>query len=318
MNNHIGIRCKNIVRKMSGRFATLNTLKRRSVFMNAKAFIQRHPVITYFIMTFIISWGGALAINAPILLRGESLPRLNGILMYPMLILGPAITGIVLTLIVDGKAGVRDLFSRMGRWHVGIRWYAAAFLIPPALILIALFSLHALISPVFMPNLNPSGLMYGIVSALLEEIGWLGFAFPKMRAKHSPLSAALLLGILWGLWHLPVIDFLGAASPHGAYWLPFALAFIVAMTFLRILIVWIYSNTNSILLGQIMHASSTGFLVAFSPLAASPAQESLWYAVYAVELGLVVALVVALYGKYLVRQPAQVKVIEAAIESRII
>ncbi len=275
--------------------------------MNAKAFIQRHPVATYFITTYIISWGGALAIIAPVLLRGEAITRLAGILMYPLLILGPAITGIVLTLIDDGKSGLRSLFSRIGHWRVHVRWYAAALLIPPILILSTLFSLHSLVSPVFLPGLNPLSLMYGIVSALLEEIGWMGYAFPKLRAKYSPLSSALLLGLLWGLWHLPVIDFLGAASPHGSYWLPFALAFIIAMTALRVLIVWIYSNTGSVLLCQIMHASSTGFLVAFSPLTVSPAQESLWYAVYAIGLWIVVALVIMGYGKHFVRTSMLVK-----------
>ncbi len=278
--------------------------------MNIKTFIQRHPVATYFSMTYIISWVGALVVVAPTLLRGESLSRLDGILMYPILILGPCITGIVLISIVAGKQGLRDLFSRITHVHVRLRWYTAALLIPPILILIALFFLRTLFSPVFTPGLNPFGLMFGIVSALIEEIGWMGYAFPKLREKHSPLSAALLLGVLWGLWHLPVIDFLGAASPHGVYWLPFALAFVVALTALRVLIVWVYSNTSSILLSQIMHASSTGFLVAFSPLAVSPAQESLWYAIYAVGLWLIVALVIVHYGKSLIRQPAQVGMVE--------
>ncbi len=280
--------------------------------MNGKAFVQRHPVVAYFLMTFIISWGGALAMLAPTLLRGEAITRLNGILMYPVLILGPCIAGLILTGIVDGKQGLGDLFARIGRWRVHPGWYAAALLIPPMLILIALFSLRTLLSAVFTPGLNPFGLLFGILSALLEEVGWMGYAFPKMRAGRSPLSAALLLGVLWGLWHLPVIDFLGAASPHGAYWLPFALAFIVAMTALRILIVWIYSNTGSILLSQIMHASSTGFLVAFSPLAVTAAQEGLWYAVYAAGLWLVVTLVTVRYGKHLVRQSGQVKALEVS------
>lgn len=195
----------------------------------------------------------------------------------------------------------------MGHVRAHVNWYAAALLIPPALILLVLFSFSALLSPVFMPSLHPINLLFRIIAGFLEEIGWSGYAFPKMRLKRSPLAASLLLGMLWGCWHLPVIDFLGAASPHGAYWLPYALAFIIALVALRVLIAWIYSHTSSIPLAQIMHASSTGCLAALSPVPILPAQEALWYAGYAIALWIVVAIVVAMYGKRLLRQERQVQ-----------
>jgi uncharacterized protein len=68
---------------------------------------------------------------------------------------------------------------------------------------------------------------------------------------------------------------------------------------MRVLIVWVYSNTSSVLLAQLMHASSIGFLVVLSPLSVSPAQEMLWYAAYVA----VPWIVVARCGKRLVRQP---------------
>ena len=74
----------------------------------------------------------------------------------------------------------------------------------------------------------------------------MGFAFPKMRLKLHALGAAVLLGIFWGVWHLPVIDYLGTATPHGVYWLPFFLSFTAAMTAMRVLIAWLYSNTKSV------------------------------------------------------------------------
>ncbi len=270
--------------------------------MSIKAFIQRHPVVSYFVMTYLISWFAAFLVVAPVLLRGRAIPELDGVLMFPALLLGPSITGITLTAIVDGKSGLRNLFTRMGHVRAQVSWYAAALLIPPALILLVLFSFSALLSPVFMPSLHPINLLFGIIAGFLEEIGWSGYAFPKMRLRRNPLSASLLLGVLWGCWHLPVIDFLGAASPHGAYWLPYALAFIVALVALRVLIAWIYSHTNSIPLAQIMHASSTGCLAALSPVPILPAQEALWYAGYAIALWIVIAIVVAMYGKRLLRQ----------------
>jgi membrane protease YdiL (CAAX protease family) len=280
---------------------------KREKAMNIKTFIQRHPIVSYFVMAYTISWLGAFLIVAPGLIQGEAIPRLDGLLMFPVMLLGPSIAGITMTAIVDGRSGLRNLFSRMGKWRVGIQWYAA-LLIPPVLILGVLFSLRTLISPVFTPNINLLGIVYGIVPGFLEEIGWTGFAFPKLQSRYGTLTGSFMLGVLWGLWHLPVIDFLGAASPHGAYWLPYALAFIVAMIAMRILIVWVYTNTKSILLAQLLHASSTGFIVVLSPLAVSATQEALWYWVYAALLWVVVAIVVLLYSKRLARQPAQVQV----------
>jgi hypothetical protein len=80
---------------------------------------------------------------------------------------------------------------------------------------------------------------------------------------------------------------------------------IVAMTAMRVLLVWIYSNTGSLLLAQLTHASSSGFLVIFGPQAISPAQGTLWFAVYAVVLWIPALIVMAKYGRTFVRQPQQ-------------
>jgi predicted neutral ceramidase superfamily lipid hydrolase len=158
------------------------------------------------------------------------------------------------------------------------------------------------------------GIVFGLVPGFFEEVGWTGYALPRMRVKLNPLTAGILLGLLWGLWHLPVIDFLGAAAPHGLYWLPFLLAFVALLTAMRVLIVWVYSNTSSVLLAQLMHASSTASLVILGPSRVSPAQETLWYAIYAAVLWIVVALVIARYGKRLTRQPIPMKTTQTAIE----
>jgi CAAX protease family protein len=179
-----------------------------------------------------------------------------------------------------------------------------ALLTPPVLILAVLLTFRTLVSPVFTPSLFLLGISFGIVPGFLEEVGWMGFAFPRMQGKRNALAASLLLGVLWGLWHAPVVDYLGAATPHGVYWVPFFLAFVAILTAMRVLIVWVYSNTGSLLLAQLMHVSSTASLVLLDPARVSPAQETLWYAVYAAVLWIVVALVAARYGKRLVRQPS--------------
>lgn len=87
--------------------------------------------------------------------------------------------------------------------------------------------------------------------------------------------------------------------PHGIYWSRFLLAFSLAMTAVRVLIAWIYTNTKGVLLAQLMHVSSTASLVIFSPPAVNGGQEALWYALYAVLLWLAVAIVVKAFGRSL-------------------
>jgi hypothetical protein len=120
-----------------------------------------------------------------------------------------------------------------------------------------------------------------------------------MQTRLGTLQAGVLLGLLWSAWHLPVIDFLGAASPHGTYLPLFFLSFATAMTAMRVLIGWIYQNTQSVLLAQFMHISSTGALVVFGPFQMTPAQETVWYFTYGVGLWIVVAALVAWFGRAL-------------------
>jgi len=253
----------------------------------------RRPTAAYFLLAFFISWIGAFLLVAPRLAHGETIQKFTGLMMFPFMLLGPSISGIFLTWRFDGGSGLRNFFSRLSPRRIQPRLLAALF-IPPVLILSILFVLSKTASPAYAPNHFFPGAGFGAVAGFLEELGWTGFVFPRMIAgRKSWLPSAVLLGVLWGCWHAPVIDYLGAATPHGSAWLPFFLAFIASITAIRVLICWLYTRTQSILLAQLMHAFSTASLVVFSPGSISPFQEALWYALYAAGLWFLIGLLFA-------------------------
>jgi hypothetical protein len=219
--------------------------------------------------------------------------KMVGLIMFPIMLLGPSVTGIGLTRIdpnrwrSDRSEGSLHAMRRirLGRWYAGL-------LIPPILILIVLLFLKTCVSEMYAPNKFFIGITFGVIAGFLEEIGWMGFAFSVLSAQSSELSATALIGLLWGFWYLPVIDFLGPATPHGSYLLRYFLTFIAVMTAMRVLIAWLYARTKSGFLAGLMHVSSTGSLIALSPPVQTARQEVLWYSIYAGILWIAVALVV--------------------------
>ena len=249
--------------------------------------LRRRPVAWFYGLTCLISWTGALLVAAPALLRHEPVSQFTGLLMFPAMLFGPPLSGILLTAFLEGRAGLRVLLASLSPRRLMMRSAVLLFL-PPALIFVVLTVISRLASPIFAPNLFLLGFFFGFPAGLLEEVGWTGFAYPHLCAGQSRFRASIQLGLLWSCWHLPVINYLGAVSPHGQWWPAYFLAFALAMTAMRVLIGWMVSESNSLLVAQMMHISSTGSLVVLSPPRVSAAQEALWYAVYGVLLWCVV------------------------------
>jgi membrane protease YdiL (CAAX protease family) len=258
--------------------------------MNIKSLIEKRPAISYFILTFLISWTGAFSLVASKLIHREPIPTFYGILMFPLLLLGPFLSGIILTLITGGIKGIRSLLSKLNPGKIPEPWYLVLF-IPPAFILFVLFLLSIVVSKEYHPNVFPIGFLFGILAGFMEETGWMGFAFPNMSKKRSPFANSIILGLIWSIWHLPAINFLGTAIPHGAWWFSYFLSFAMVMTAMRVIIVWIYRKTESLLLCQLMHISSTGFLVTLSPSPMSIQHEPAWYFAYSILLWAIVILI---------------------------
>jgi membrane protease YdiL (CAAX protease family) len=249
--------------------------------------VRRFPVASYFAVVYGVSLVSLVVIGPPSPHPPATQPpsASASLLLFPVMVIMVGVAGVGLAAATGGRAAVSALWHSMRRWRVPPACYAA-LLIPPLAILVALLALRLLVSPAFVPNLFPVGLLFGVTAGVLEEPGWSGFAYPRLRARLGPLPGAVVLGFLWGLWHLPVVDSLGAASPHGQAWPAFFGAFVLVLTSLRLLICWVYTGSGSLLLAQLLHASSTGFLVVLGAAHTTPAQEATWYACYGLLLAL--------------------------------
>jgi len=244
-----------------------------------RTFIRTHPLATYFVLTFAISWGGVLLVVAPHGIPGttEQTDRLFPY-VYLAMLAGPSVAGILLTGLVQGRAGLRDLLSRLLRWRVGARWYAVAILAAPLLTLGVLLVL-SLLSREFLPGILATddrvsllvfGIAVGLGAGFFEELGWTGFATPALRRRYDVLTTGLILGVLWGAWHFLVNVWGGgnwAGSLSSALFLPSVLTSLAVLPAYRVLMVWVHDRTESLLVAMLMHVSLTASMVILQPLA---------------------------------------------------
>jgi membrane protease YdiL (CAAX protease family) len=160
-----------------------------------------------------------------------------------------------------------------------------------------------LVVPELKPTFLQIGILFGLSAGFLEEIGWMGFVYPKMRLRFSILRASIYLGLIHALWH-GVADFLGNVNSFGENWLPYFAGFFVFVVALRVIIAWVYENTGSLLLAQLIHASSSGFLSVF--VARTEFSGETWYifyVAYAVVIWLVAAIIILRNEGRLLKQP---------------
>jgi uncharacterized protein len=220
----------------------------------------------------------------------SALQPLEAGLIFVLMLLGPSTSGLTLTVLLDGRAGMRELGSRLMRWRVGAGWYAVALLTTPLLLLAILWLLSAIVEPAFAPRFQWAFFAIGLVAGTREEIGWTGFTTPFLLARQRPGMAGLSLGLVWALWYV-MVDFRYNFDAMGTAWLlEFAVVYVATLTPYRMLMTWVYLNTRSLLLAILMHASYTGWLIVLFP-ATSYTQSLFWQSAFAVMLWAAVALV---------------------------
>lgn len=254
-----------------------------------RAWAQRHPLVAYFALAFGLSWGGTGAVMAVTGFSTAPMSAGEAGLFFAMMLVGPAAGGLFLTAMIEGRSGLAALWARMICWRTAPGSYAIALLAAPAILSAILWLLSAFVDPAFAPRFQWTLLGVGLIAGALEEIGWTGFATPRLLLHQDILSAGLLLGLVWAAWHA-LVDFRYSFEDTGAAWvLEFGFTYVIALVPYRVLMTRLYHRTGSGLLGVVMHASYTGCLLALVP-DTSWSQALVWQGGFAAALWLLVAI----------------------------
>jgi len=266
-----------------------------------RTWLRSHPVLAYYALVFAISWGGILlAVGPGGLVDSTANPEQLTQFIYFAALAGPSVAGVLMTGLIHGRAGLRDLLARVLRWRVGLGWWLVALLTAPILMAAIIFSL-SLTSPAFLPaivttddrmGLVISGILLGLTVSFFEEIGWTGFVTPELRKRHGIVPTGLLMGAVWGAWHYPL--FSGSASGTIAPALYIAVLLFTFLIPFRILMVWLYDRTRSVLVVMFTHAPLAAGQLILLPSALSNEGAVIFDLVFAAALwGLVAAVYLA-------------------------
>jgi uncharacterized protein len=227
-------------------------------------FLRRHPVASF----FLLSVGSAWALWLPLVILQDQMPSALGFILRVLGTVMPSTMAIILVARLRGRAEVRRLLRRLLMGRVGIFWYAAIVALP-ALMVFAVWvsTLFGIPAPVVVATIagTLSLFLFSIFpgSALGEELGWRGFALPRLQGRRSALAASLIVGSVWGAFHLPLF-LLGFPTRPLALFLPFAISCVIMSIFYT----WMYNGTGgSLLIVVLLHATTNLPLsVVYAPL----------------------------------------------------
>lgn len=250
------------------------------------SFIQRYSLPIYLILAPLISLAMALFLPLPT------------VVIALLLLLVPSTLAILLTALAEGRKGLAGLLKKLFQWRTGLKWYVIALLLPVGYILAAAvlaFLLGWTPSIQFrIPErsmLIANSLLIPLI-AILEELGWRGYALPRLLKYRPPLSSALIIGVAWGLLHI------GIGLRDGRPWLP---TFLIPLA-VSIILTWLFVHTR----GSLAMAILFHFALDFTPpffLSDLTVAQNLWaQTMVAIAVALVLVLV---SGPNLQRSPAK-------------
>jgi membrane protease YdiL (CAAX protease family) len=215
-------------------------------------------LLKFFSLTYIVSW--ILWIAAAAILRGAA-QRPSGFLaiggfLYLLGVFSPALVGLALTARADGRAGMLALLRRTVKWSVGARWYVFAVVYMAAIKLTVALLLRIATGawPAFGQEsvyLMAIAIPFSTPVQAGEEIGWRGYALPRLSARLGLPGASVVLGVIWACWHLPFFFISGVDKSGQSFPL-----YLLSVTAISVAMAWLYWRTNgSLLLTMLMHAA---------------------------------------------------------------
>jgi uncharacterized protein len=244
-----------------------------SILGNMQQSMRSRPLISYFLLAFAFSW----ILTIPDLLSTWNvLPGDYTLVLYLKQWAGPALAAIVMTRVIDGKPGLIRLRTSIRHWRAGWQWYVFILMGIPVLALIGV-----ILQPGALANFK--GLQPGILASfpfyfvgiflatgLPEEIGWRGFALPRLQQRYTPLLSSLILGALWGVWHL-IWFFLpthggGPGTTLSAMLMNFFVFFMMVVA-LTVIFTWVFNGTQgSLLIASLLHTAVDAPQMVWIPL----------------------------------------------------
>ncbi|MEU5281145.1 type II CAAX endopeptidase family protein [Streptomyces asoensis] len=231
--------------------------------------IRRRPILWFFSLTYLLSWMAwapyVLSMNG-LGLWHFTFPGANGVSqllgVLPGAYLGPIASALLITGLTEGRAGLRAWWRRMTKFRVSWRWYALVLISVPAALTVASMGLSD--QPPQMPSIVilaaflPGLLLQMITTGLAEEPGWREFAMPRLQDRHGPLAATLIVGPLWGVWHLPLFLTDWANYPD-VTWMAVAKFVLTAISF-SFVMTWVFNRSGqSMPLVMLLHCGVNNY-----------------------------------------------------------
>ncbi|GAB3686409.1 CPBP family intramembrane glutamic endopeptidase [Angustibacter aerolatus] len=276
-----------------------------------RALISRYPLAAFFTLAMGVSWLawlpfvlsrnglGVLPFAFPVVLGSSQILG-----MLPGAYLGPLTAAFTVTAIADGRPGLRHWGARLVRWRVGWRWYVAVLVGVPASILVTtallptswghLAAPGAAVLAAYLPVL----LLQLVTTATAEEPGWRDFALPRLQARYGAVLGTVVLGLLWGAWHLPLFLTEWGGWPHVSWVSP--VEFVASCVPLSLVMTWVFNRTGASLpIVMVLHAGiNTTYSIVWPAVfpTLDPTRDTLHTQVVATTL-LALVLVVATRGR---------------------
>ena len=220
--------------------------------------VRRYPVAVFFILAYIIGFG----LSALILLTGSGIFGFiasSSSLWAALIVVG----------LTEGKEGLKKLFSGFKRWRCNPIWYIIALFVPFVFYLVPIGISMLLGNPFLAPSLEywimflPMFLYMFIQAGLGEEIGWRGFATPKLSENNTVLVSSLIVGLVWAVWHIPLYFFPGFIQYETSVQFGFATSFIaysIMVLAYAVIFTWVYNvSEGNLWIPVLMHTSINVF-----------------------------------------------------------